>query len=671
MGKNYFLKLLVFITLFMGVESFSYGQTGNVYAISLDGAESFYVNDDGSNNLDLTGSYTFECWFNVDNYQAYDRIFDRRYVCAMSIIAANGSGDFALRFTERGSSDNVLRTLETDIAHDLYLDTWYHVAVTYNATTHDAVLYINGDTAASANSSYWSLTGSTKSLNIGGLYWSSGYQNQIDAHIDEVRVSNIARNISDIQTNNSREEYTTDANTVLLMHLDNAGDPPTYVSGTGLTGTKGDDDITAIDYVDYRIDAPDNLLRPNYQSKASGNWDDASTWNYHKDGTTWTAATLVPDVYTPEVEVQGGYAITLNSAVSLSGTLTLTNGIINTSTTNLLTINDGGSVSGANDDSYVSGPMKKIGSTAFDFPVGDDGYYAPISISAPSAATDEFEASYTRSNPSSSYDTSSHDANIDHVSGVEYWLLSRTAGSSAVKVTLSYDNTRSGGTATPSELRIAHWDGSKWNSEGGSGSGGTIESDNAISSFSPFTLASSTKTGNVLPIELLSFNINKLNGIVQLNWSTATETNNSGFEIQRSSNAENWENIGFVNGAGNSNEILNYVFEDNHPLKAAYYRLKQIDFDGAYSFSPIRFASFEKQGNILIYPNPASQQISLNGINPDDVSQIYLFDYMGKMISTYDSNTQIINIEDLSNGFYILRIQYANGQQESIHFIKK
>ena len=143
MEKNYLLKIVVFTSLFLVVELLAFGQTGNVYAISLDGAESFYVNDDASDHLDLTGSYTFECWFNLDTYQQYDRILDRRYVCAMSIMAANGTGDFALRFTERGSNDNVLRTLETDADHDMDLDTWYHVAATYDATSHDAKLYIN------------------------------------------------------------------------------------------------------------------------------------------------------------------------------------------------------------------------------------------------------------------------------------------------------------------------------------------------------------------------------------------------------------------------------------------------------------------------------------------------------------------------------------------------
>lgn len=232
-------KLILFLLFFLSSAVFSQ----NTYVISLDGAESFGVNDDASNNLDLTGSYTFECWISVDSYQEYDRIFDRRTVCELSLYAPVSSG-FRLRFTERGSSDNILRSLVT--TNDFSLDTWYHIAVTFDGST--ARLYVNNSLEASEVNTNWSLAASTNALNIGGLYYSS-YSNQIDALIDEFRVSNTARAIGDMQTTTSASPYTSDANTVLLMHLDDQGDPPTYISGTGLTGSTFDDDITSIDYV--------------------------------------------------------------------------------------------------------------------------------------------------------------------------------------------------------------------------------------------------------------------------------------------------------------------------------------------------------------------------------------------------------------------------------------
>ena len=256
-------KWIVFVFLFMVVTTF--GQ--NTYVISLDGAESFFVNDDANNHLDLTGSYTFECWINVDSYQQYDRIFDRRTVCEMSIYAPGGSGDFRLRYTERGSSHNILRNLTT--TNDLSLDTWYHIAVTFDNNTNICRLYVNNSLEASETNANWSLTASTNALNIGGLY-NNGYHNQIDALIDEFRVSNIARAIGDMQTSTSDAAYSSDNNTVLLMHLDDQGDPPTYVSGIGLSGTTGDDNITSSDYI-TPSDLPLPVELTSFTAKVIGN----------------------------------------------------------------------------------------------------------------------------------------------------------------------------------------------------------------------------------------------------------------------------------------------------------------------------------------------------------------------------------------------------------------
>ena len=237
--------LLAAALMLLGSITFGLAQQ-NSYVLSLDGAESFYVNDDSNDNLDLTGPYTFECWIRVDSYHQYDRIWDRRTVCEMSLYAPGGSGDFRFRYTERGSSHNILRSLVT--TNDFSLDEWYHVAVTFDGST--ARLYVNDNLEASEASSNWDLTSSTNALNIGGLY-NSGYSNQIDAYIDEFRVSNIARAIGDMQTTTSDDEYVSDGNTVLLMHLDDQGDPPTYISGIDLSGTSGDDDITSGDYVNW------------------------------------------------------------------------------------------------------------------------------------------------------------------------------------------------------------------------------------------------------------------------------------------------------------------------------------------------------------------------------------------------------------------------------------
>jgi hypothetical protein len=118
---------------------------------------------------------------------------------------------------------------------------------------------------------------------------------------------------------------------------------------------------------------------------------------------------------------------------------------------------------------------------------------------------------------------------------------------------------------------------------------------------------------NPVPVELTSFTASQNNNDVQLNWSTATETNNYGFEIQkqvgsRQSSIGNWEEIGFVPGFGTSTEKHFYSFNDENLVEGKYqYRLKQIDFDGSSSYSEIVEVEINSPIQFTLeqnYPNP-------------------------------------------------------------------
>jgi hypothetical protein len=147
------------------------------------------------------------------------------------------------------------------------------------------------------------------------------------------------------------------------------------------------------------------------------------------------------------------------------------------------------------------------------------------------------------------------EATIDHLSDCEYWIIDRTNGASNVNVTLSWDTT-SCGVTNLTDLKVARWDGSQWRDHGNGGttgglSSGTVISSSAITSFSPFTLASST-TANPLPITLLRFNALQTKNEVTTSWATSTEINNNFFTIERSTDIANWEEIATIKGAGNS-----------------------------------------------------------------------------------------------------------------------
>ncbi|MEP7079741.1 MAG: hypothetical protein ABI784_03380, partial [Ginsengibacter sp.] len=248
---------------------------------------------------------------------------------------------------------------------------------------------------------------------------------------------------------------------------------------------------------------------------------------------------------------KGGKAkITLMDSVIATTNLNLKSGIIETGVNSNLVLPDNMTYLGGSDSSYVDGPMLKIGNEAFTFPVGQKNAFAPITITAPGAVSDQFRAQYKNMNPGDVYDSTQKDPTLNHISRAEYWLLDRTFGTSNVSVTIGWANNRSGVVNDIPSLRVTRWDGSKWKDLGqsnptGTTSMGTIKTAAVVSSFSPFTLASTTVL-NPLPINISRFGALRQASSVFLNWSTENEVNFSHFEVERSGNGNNFTSLGQV-----------------------------------------------------------------------------------------------------------------------------
>lgn len=378
------------------------------------------------------------------------------------------------------------------------------------------------------------------------------------------------------------------------------------------------------------------------------------------DGNSAQSINIVGATPTPEFrDIQTNNLIsdiTLNTPVIVLTELDLDNGHIITSSSNLLTMNDNSIVSSAGELAFIDGPMRKVGNDAFDFPVGkNDTAYAPISISAPVGGGHHFTAEYFQINPDSvlptPYTRFFKDASLNHVSGCEYWILDRTNGASNVDVTLSW-NDRSCGVSNLGDLRVARWDGAMWRDHGnggttGSNANGTVVTSGPVTTFSPFTLASSTNE-NPLPIELLSFTAKLTNNAVDLNWITSTEVNNDYFTLQKSKDGLNWIDFAEQEGAGNSNTTISYTDVDYNPFTGtSYYRLKQTDFNGAFSYSHIETITNTKQ-QINIYPNPTVSELNISNIKANDIVQVFAID--GRLI--YNGNSAKIDASNWSKGIY-------------------
>jgi Secretion system C-terminal sorting domain len=165
---------------------------------------------------------------------------------------------------------------------------------------------------------------------------------------------------------------------------------------------------------------------------------------------------------------------------------------------------------------------------------------------------------------------------------------------------------------------------------------------------------------STLPIELLDFTATAKESWVDLNWITATETNNDYFLVQRSHDGITFEDIGQLPGAGNSSSTLFYEMKDLHPLQGtSYYRLKQVDFDGAFDYSPIRVVTFNSN-DLLIYPNPTTDgsiTIYNDNVQINSVA-VYSSDLkLVKMCTLIDGVNPIVNIEDLADGAYFILVK--------------
>lgn len=167
-----------------------------------------------------------------------------------------------------------------------------------------------------------------------------------------------------------------------------------------------------------------------------------------------------------------------------------------------------------------------------------------------------------------------------------------------------------------------------------------------------------------LPIELTHFELNLINNSVKIDWQTASETHNDFFTVQRSIDGEHWEDLDEIDGAGESRIKKNYTTYIPLPEPGlSYYRLKQTDYDRSTSYSWIRELNYKPSldGVLLLYPNPASQEIYISTLNTESHS-LKILDLYGQEVTSLvnieqRSATQIhLDISGLKKGSYYLSL---------------
>ncbi|MBU2913994.1 T9SS type A sorting domain-containing protein [Reichenbachiella agariperforans] len=180
-----------------------------------------------------------------------------------------------------------------------------------------------------------------------------------------------------------------------------------------------------------------------------------------------------------------------------------------------------------------------------------------------------------------------------------------------------------------------------------------------------------TQSGQPLPVELTYFKFEMKGKACLLVWETASELNNSGFEIQmKKTEGGVFESMTFVDGYGTTNEVHRYVYEVPLGAGKVYYRLKQLDYDGQYEYSPVIVVNGEGADDFIIYPNPTRGAIQSSG---GDVVAYQLFDMKGQQVSTgswvdtsrFDAELSAF-LTTAHSGKYILSVQLSHSRKSLI-----
>ena len=390
--------------------------------------------------------------------------------------------------------------------------------------------------------------------------------------------------------------------------------------------------------------------------------------------------------------INGPGTKTLGNKVELNGVLNFLTGYIVSTNSNLLTINNGGNINGANDASFVKGPVRKIGTSnlnnlTFTFPTGQtDNIYDPVRIKFPTSST-SVTFTVTHFHEVAIPNINNRDAKASQLTFVqnEFWDIHNDVdagivGSLGVDVTIHNHKASNTDIGDNPPLYIAHLNGSSW--EVPNVNNQLANRDNTLGlnayaillpsqkSFSNFTIGLASAA---LPVTLIKFSVKPTTDKkVLLSWTTTTESINKGFRIERqSSNIGNkFEQIGYLSSkafAGNSQYELNYSFIDDSPKteNTSYYRLVQEDLDGRTTYSEVRIVKLIDQSISMVFPNPSKGVVNIKRTADGKKMDIQVIDVSGRIIQNVNSITDSNYLLNLNRSgiYYIILIYPETGEQ--------
>lgn len=414
----------------------------------------------------------------------------------------------------------------------------------------------------------------------------------------------------------------------------------------------------------------------------------------------WPTSGNIPTYVKIDNSSGAANGVTLNAGRTIANQLTLTNGAlklntntltINNPSTTAITVTSGYIVSEQNLAVNASKLLWNCGTStgSYVFPFGaNDGSYIPLTINKTSAGSANITASTRATNTSDNTPWAglSDVAVVAHMnclnggngavpSVIDRWWDITPSAALTADVTFSYRGSENTTSAPTTNLAVQHWNGTFWNN----GKGGTEGSHNStgiagiasgvgsvtvtgLTEFSPYII---DLESNFLPVELLSFHASCKDDKVKLNWSTASETNNDFFTVEKSHDGMSFENLANIPGAGNSNLLNVYSYSDNSPYSdITYYKLKQTDFDGSSNYSDVINTTCSSDEQLSVTLSFADGDLSLIISNAKSDYSLSIFEVSGKLVYSKDiiknseQTQQLILSSDLfSPGIYFIQLQ--------------
>lgn len=344
---------------------------------------------------------------------------------------------------------------------------------------------------------------------------------------------------------------------------------------------------------------------------------------------------------------------------------------------------------GGNNTCYITGYINYMGTAiagwgnAIKIPVGSATYYEPVRLTL-TANGSGMLVHYVTANGG----TGGLIAPLQSYCNSGYWDLTPLTTATGT-VVLSYDQYHNLGVNTTSDIQslvVSHYTSNKWQSEGSSTNdpgnvynpsfvinsktAGNVTSLNTISTWSPFTIGS---TSAVLPITLTSFTGIASGCTANLAWTTATETNSSYYAVEASTDAATYNQVAKVNSK-NSATGAGYTYTSALVSGTTYFRLKAVDNDGKFIYSSVvtvtGTGACGMSSSVMVSPNPTKNVINIQGLTIGNTISIYGINGQ-KMTSVIATGTnQSINISSFAKGVYMMRTKAADGTLSNVKVVK-